>query len=139
MFDQVAARSSQGKPSGRVLAASALAVASIAVVIVLVFTLAPEIVLWPFGSGFTQAAQYLPFFGLAMTMLSLGNLLVNYLVAIHDARFVPIVLLADVAEVILITFFHRDLWTVIAIVFGVTTMTLLALLAVLLIGFRSRF
>ena len=65
-----------------------------------------------------------------MTVLSLANLLINYLVAIHDARFVPIILMADITEIILISQFHKDLWTVITIVFGVATASLVALLVI---------
>jgi O-antigen/teichoic acid export membrane protein len=138
MFAQVAARFSQARPTGRILGASAVLVATIAVVIILTFIAAPGLVLWPFGPSFRTAAPYLPLFGGAMTMLSLANLLVNYLVAIHNARFVFVLILADLAELVLISVFHHDLWTVIAIVFGVTSGTLVALLGVVVLGLSGR-
>jgi O-antigen/teichoic acid export membrane protein len=136
MFAQVATRFSHRAPTGRVLAASSVSVAAISGAILVAFAVAPGLVLWPFGSGFGHAARYLPLFGGAMTMLSLANLLVNYLVAVHDARFVFVVLLADLAELVLISLFHQDLLVVIGIVFGVTSGTLVALLAVVVLGSR---
>jgi O-antigen/teichoic acid export membrane protein len=138
MFAQVAAGAGKRASGVRILGGSAIVIAAIGAAIVLVFTLAPGIVLFPFGSAFSEAAPYLPFFGAAMTMLSLANLLINYLVAIHDARFVPVILLADLAQIALITTFHQSLWTIISIVFGVSTASLLGLLAVVVMGRRTR-
>jgi O-antigen/teichoic acid export membrane protein len=138
MFAQVAAGVGKRASSLRLLGGSAVVIAAIGAAIILVFTVAPGIVLFPFGSAFSQAAPYLPFFGAAMTMLSLANLVISYLVATHDARFVPVILLADLAQIALISAFHQNLWTVIAIVFGVSTASLLGLLAVVVLGRRTR-
>jgi O-antigen/teichoic acid export membrane protein len=138
MFAEVTKRFVRRLPSARVLAGSAIGVGSIGLAVVVAFALAPRFALTPFGSEFIQAAAYLPLYGGAMTMLSLGNLLIYYLVAIHDMRFVPLILLADLAQVALITMFHGDLWTVITIVFGVTTVCLFGLLTIVLKGNQLR-
>jgi O-antigen/teichoic acid export membrane protein len=134
MFAQVAANAASRTSSARVLAVSALLISAIGVAFTVVFWVVPAVVLLPFGSQYSQAAPYLPYFAAAMAMLSLVNLLVNYLVANHDPRFLPIILLADVAEVALIAAFHQNLWTVVGIVFGVASASLISLLALVFLN-----
>jgi O-antigen/teichoic acid export membrane protein len=134
MFAEVTTRFVRRLPTAHVLVGSTVGVAAIGAGVVLAFVLAPQLALAPFGPEFLQAAAYLPLFGGAMTMLSLANLLMYYLVAIHDTRFVPLILLADLAQIALITMFHKDLWSVISIVFGVATVCLLGLLTIVLMG-----
>ena len=123
MFPNVSAQVARGESAVRTLKLSALAMASIAGVIVLGFALLPNLALLPFGPGFKAAAPYLPVFGLAMGLLSIANLLVNYLLALGNRSFGYVLAAAAVLEVGLISTFHQSIWQVMWIVLGVLALT----------------
>jgi O-antigen/teichoic acid export membrane protein len=113
MFPRVTSLQAQGASGSRTLLVSVGAIALVASGFLAVFVLAPSFVLLPFGPQFEAAGQYLPVFGTAMCLFAIANLLVNYLLAMEDNRFVVVLPAAAISEVLAIWAFHADLWQVI--------------------------
>jgi O-antigen/teichoic acid export membrane protein len=132
MFPNVAAQVARGESAVRTLRFSALAMASIAALLVAGFIVLPNLALLPFGGGFKAAGPYLPVFGLAMGLLSIANLLVNYLLASGNRTFALVLVAAGALEVVLISGFHSSIWQVVLAVLAVLVVTVLGLAAVLL-------
>jgi O-antigen/teichoic acid export membrane protein len=132
MFPRVTSLESRGASGYRTLLVSGGAMAIVAAGIVLAFALEPGIFLMPFGSQFGAAADYLPLFGTAMGLFAIANLLVNYLLAIGDHRFIPILTAAATAEALGIWAFHGSLWEVILclLVAGLATVAALWFLCI---------
>jgi O-antigen/teichoic acid export membrane protein len=82
-----------------------------------------------FGSAFSAAQPYVLAVGFIGLGLSLANLLVQFLMAVHDRVFIPILAVACALLVGLIALFHGGLTAIVADVM-VTIYTLLAVLAV---------
>ena len=132
MFPSVSAQLARGESGRRTLELSALAMVAICAVVVVGFAVLPNLALLPFGAGFRAAAPYLPVFGIAMGLLSLANLLVNYLLALDDRRFIFVMTAAVVVEVGGISTLHASLWEVIGVVTGTLALTVLGLLVLYL-------
>ena len=130
MFPRVTALEHLGRPSTRTLTLSAVAMVAVASVAVIGLALAPSLALMPFGPQFTTAGPYLPIYGIGMAALALASLLVTYLLARHDHRFVPVIVLVVLLEVVLISAFHASIWQVVwvMVAVGVTMLAAMALL-----------
>ena len=77
--------------------------AAAAVPMVLIYTLAGEPLLRAvFGDDLTEASGALPWLGLAMALLACAYLSVQYLLALHHRRFIAVLAVAAVAEVVLL-------------------------------------
>jgi len=137
MFSRVTSLEARGLPGDRTLKASAGMVALVTIATVLIFGIAPGLVLLPFGPAFAAAAPYLPVFAVASGLFSLASLLCNYLLAVHDQRFVPVLGAAGIGEVTAIWNFHANLWQVITAVLVVGAATVIALWS-LFISHRNR-
>jgi O-antigen/teichoic acid export membrane protein len=136
MFPRVTSLESRGDSGSKILIASAGAIVLIAAVIVLMFALAPNLVLLPFGPQFEAAGPYLPAFGMAMGLFAIANLLANYLLATRDDRFIVVLTAAAIGEVVAIWAFHADLWEVIWCILGLGALVVLALSILCLTGRR---
>ena len=53
--------------------------------------------------------------GLAIAPLAILNLLINYNLALHRMKFIPVVFLMLLAYIVLVCFFHGSLFTVLAV------------------------
>jgi O-antigen/teichoic acid export membrane protein len=70
---------------------------------VLIYTLGGEPLLRAvFGDDLTEASGALPWLGLAMALLAFAYLSVQYLLALHHRRFIGVLGIAAVAEVVLL-------------------------------------
>lgn len=132
MFPVVSAKAAIGESGARTLQLSAVAICGISAVLVAGFVVLPSLALLPFGRGFRAAAPYIPVLGLAMALLSVSNLLVNYLLASGDRIFVYVLAGVCIAEVAAISSFHQSIWQVVWVVLVVHAMTVACLVAVLL-------
>jgi O-antigen/teichoic acid export membrane protein len=108
MFPEVATLHARDEAHFHVVDRSLLFLGGIAVVFVAGYTLLPSLVLIPYGSSFGPVKPYLGPFAVALSLLSISNLLVNYFLSINSARFVIPMVLACTLEVVLITLFHSD-------------------------------
>jgi len=82
-----------------------------------------------FGQAFSSAQPYVLAVGFIGLGLSLSNLLVQFLMAVHDRVFIPILGVACVLLVTLIALFHDGLAQIVTAV-GLTIFALLAVLTV---------
>lgn len=68
-----------------------------------------------FGKGFSEGASFLRIFSFAMFFMALNNVLCNFLLAIERKRFIIVLLMGCVVEILLISFFHQSLTTILFI------------------------
>ena len=102
----------------------------------LVFALAPRLLLRvAFGPDLTQAADALLLLGAAMTLLAVAYLTVQYMVALHETRFLWVLGVVALAEPFLLTAGAESIVGFAAIVFGVQCV---AASSVLALGVRAR-
>jgi O-antigen/teichoic acid export membrane protein len=80
-----------------------------------------------FGLAFAGAAPYVLTVGVAGLALSFGNLLVQFLLAMQDRAFVPILLAGCVLEALLIAVFHAGVGQVVTDVLCAQVVLLIAL------------
>lgn len=76
----------------------------------------PDMMLfWLFGKTFSEGASLLRFFSFAMFFMALNNVLCSFLLAIERKRFIFVLLMGCVVEILLISFFHESLVTILFI------------------------
>jgi O-antigen/teichoic acid export membrane protein len=102
----------------------------------LVFAVAPKLLLrLAFGPDLTQASDALLLLGAAMTLLAVAYLTVQYMVALHETRFLWVLGVVAVAEPFVLTAGRPSIVGFAAIVFGVQCV---AASSVLALGVRAR-
>jgi glycosyltransferase involved in cell wall biosynthesis/O-antigen/teichoic acid export membrane protein len=110
--------------------------ALIAAPALLIFAVAPELLLrLAFGPGFTDAADALLLLGAAMTLLAVAYLTVQYMIALGETRFLWVLGVVAIAEPILLTAGDAGIVAFAATVFGVQCV---AASSVLALGLRAR-
>jgi len=96
----------------------------------LVFALAPELLLrLAFGPDLTQAADALLLLGAAMTLLAVAYLTVQYMVALHETRFLWVLGVVALAEPFVLAAGRQSIVGFAAIVFGVQCVAASSVLA----------
>jgi O-antigen/teichoic acid export membrane protein len=96
----------------------------------LVFAIAPELLLrLAFGPDLTQAADALLLLGAAMTLLAVAYLTVQYMVALHETRFLWVLGVVAVAEPFVLAAGRQSIVGFAAIVFGVQCVAASSVLA----------
>jgi len=107
LFPRVVEAVAKEQHPGRILLSSAGILALLGAGALLVFLVAPGLVVAVlFGPGFRDATPYVFAVGVIGLALSLDNLLVQFFMAVHDRVFVPILAAGVVAEGLLIYLFH---------------------------------
>lgn len=112
MFPEVATLHARNEKHFHVVDLSLLLVAATGLALILVYTVAPALVLLPYGPAFAPARAYLGVFALALTLLALGNLLINYFLSIAKTSFMVPLFAACVVETALIGLFHSGIWQI---------------------------
>jgi O-antigen/teichoic acid export membrane protein len=103
VIPEAAGRNAAGRRARSVLLRACAVVAAVAAPALLVMALAPSLVLrLGFGPSYEVAADALPLLGLAMSVLALTYLTVNYLLAIGASRFLAPLAVVALAEPILL-------------------------------------
>src|SRR5712692_6490765 len=129
LFPRVVEAVAKEQHPGRILLSSAGILAALGACALLVFAVAPGLVVGVlFGKGFSDAIPYVFAVGVIGLALSLDNLLVQFFMAVHDRVFVPILAAAVIAEGLLIFLFHARVGQVVLDVL-VTLLGLLVLLS----------
>ncbi|HMJ40320.1 MAG TPA: oligosaccharide flippase family protein, partial [Verrucomicrobiae bacterium] len=107
LFPRVVEAVAKEQHPGRILLSSAGILSLLGGGAILVFLVAPGLVVGVlFGPAFRDATPYVFAVGLIGLALSLDNLLVQFFMAVHDRVFVPILAVGWIAEGLLIFFFH---------------------------------
>jgi glycosyltransferase involved in cell wall biosynthesis/O-antigen/teichoic acid export membrane protein len=115
----------------------ALAVlAAVATPALLIFALVPELLMkTAFGPDLTQASSALPILGVAMTLLAIAYLTVQYMVALGELKFVWVLGIVAIVEPFLLSAGELTLLSFATVVLG---LQLVAASAVLALGLRAR-
>ncbi|HEV7754157.1 MAG TPA: glycosyltransferase [Baekduia sp.] len=115
----------------------ALAVlAAVATPALLIFALVPEqLMRVAFGPDLTQASSALPVLGVAMTLLAVAYLTVQYMVALGELKFVWVLGIVAIVEPFLLSAGNLTLLSYATVVLG---LQLVAASAVLALGLRAR-
>jgi O-antigen/teichoic acid export membrane protein len=130
LFPRVVEAVTTGRHPALLLLLSGVLMSLLGLVALLVFGLAPGLVVKVlFGPAFQDARPYVLMMGCWGLALSLGNLLVQFLMAVHDRLFVPILGAACALQPLLITLFHAGVGQIVTDVL-VTVVLLLATLTV---------
>ena len=107
LFPRVVEAVAKEQHPGRILLSSAGILTALGAGALLVFAVAPGLVVFVlFGPGFRDATPYVFAVGVIGLALSLDNLLVQFFMAVHDRVFVPILFAGVIAEGVLIYLFH---------------------------------
>ena len=139
MFPKVSASHEKGNGAvaGRILKDALLYTGLLAGGGALVFNLFPSFLTsLLYGSAYAESTNLVGLFSIGMLFFSLVYVLVFYQLALGRKRFLPLLAIGAVAEVVGIVLFHGSLWTVVSIFTVVMAMTFLGML-VLAIGQRS--
>jgi O-antigen/teichoic acid export membrane protein len=103
LLPEAARRSRGGEDARPILVRTLALVAAAGAPMVLIYTLGGEPLLRAvFGDDLTEASGALPWLGLAMALLAFAYLSVQYLLALHHRRFIGVLGIAAVAEVVLL-------------------------------------
>jgi O-antigen/teichoic acid export membrane protein len=130
LFPRVVEAVAKEQHPGRILLSSAGILSALGAGALLVFAVAPGlVVLILFGPSFRDATPYVFPVGVIGLALSLDNLLVQFFMAVHDRVFVPILFAGVVAEGVLIYLFHARVGQVVLDVL-VALVALLVLLTI---------
>lgn len=116
MFPEVATLHARDESHFHVVDTSLALVLAMSVALVIGYFLVPQLVLLPYGSGFAAVRPYLGPFAVALSLLAVSNLLVNYFLSVDSRRFVLPLVGACVVETILIAFFHSGPGQIVAMV-----------------------
>jgi O-antigen/teichoic acid export membrane protein len=130
LFPRVVEAVAKEQHPGRILLSSAGILAALGAGALLVFGVAPGLVVGVlFGPSFKDATPYVLPVGVIGLALSLDNLLVQFFMAVHDRVFIPILAAGCIAEAALIVLFHARVGQVVLDVL-VALLALLVLLSV---------
>ncbi len=128
LFPRVVEAVAKEEHPGRILLSSAGLLSLLGAGALLVFGVAPGLVVAVlFGPSFSDAVPYVFPVGVIGLALSLNNLLVQFFMAVHDRVFLPILAAGVIAEGVLIVLFHATVGQVVLDVVA----ALLALLVLL--------
>ncbi len=136
LLPEATRRAADGRDPRPVLVRALVILLALAAPALAIFALAPELLLrLAFGEELTQAADALLLLGAAMTLLAIAYLTVQYMLALHETRFLWILGVIAVAEPFLLGAPDLGIVGFAAIVFGLQCVVASAVLA---LGLRAR-
>lgn len=110
LLPESARRARAGQDARPVLFSTLGLILAVGMPMVVAYSLAAEPLLRAvFGSDLTRGTGALPWLGVAMTFLACAYLCVQYLLALGRRRFIPVLVLAAVADVVLLAGIGSDL------------------------------
>ena len=116
MFPEVAALHARDEAHFHVVDLSLLLVGVMGVALIATYFAFPGLVLFPYGASFAPARSYLGVFAVALTLLALANLLINYFLSIARSIFIVPLFGACFLETVLIVLFHSSIWQILTMV-----------------------
>ena len=127
MLPKAIQKAQRGEPALPILVKAAVATICFAGAVLLVFRLAPALVIAVLaGHAFVAAAPYVFEYGIVMAISACLTLLVNYKIGLHRFDFVLPLVIVLIAEVGAIALFHTTLWDVIHILLAGNALSVLA-------------
>lgn len=128
MFPIVSQRQARGANYRRIFILSFVLTSVLAALILLVYWLVPELVIRLLNPSYLEAAPYLVWYGVFITLYTLCSLFVSYYLSLNRVSVVVLPFIAAIAQIIGIWFFHQSLYTVILISIIISALLLLSLL-----------
>jgi O-antigen/teichoic acid export membrane protein len=139
VLPEAARRAAAGADARPVLLRSLGILVAIAAPALILFAAAPDLILGlAFGDDLTAASRALLLVGAAMTLLAVAYLTVQYLLGLHDTRFLPVLALIAVAEPFLLLLAGERIVAFAAIVLAVQCAAAGAMLVLALLAPRPR-
>jgi O-antigen/teichoic acid export membrane protein len=136
LLPEATRRSAAGLDPRPVLLRALAILVGVAAPALLVFAAAPDLLLrLAFGPDLTLASDALIFLGAAMTLLAIAYLTVQYMLALHQTRFLWVLAAIALAEPVLLSATHLGIVGFASIVFGVQSVVAGSVLA---LGLRVR-
>jgi len=110
MFSKVSGLNEDNKPHKHLLIKSLIIILILTIPGLLIYYLFPEFIIGIlFGKGFLSINKLILYSGIMMAIFSLVYLISFYNISLHKTRFIYILLLFNVLEIILIYLFHNSL------------------------------
>ncbi len=129
MFPIVSSRHAKGLNVNRIFLYSFLATTVISLSILMVYLLLPGLAVnLLYGSAYLESANLLVWFGIFMSLFTHSSLLINFHLSLNRTKVVVLPLLAAIAQIAVIWFYHQSLFDVILVSIIVTTLLLVSLL-----------
>jgi O-antigen/teichoic acid export membrane protein len=128
MFPLVSRRQSRGENYKRIFLYSFLITALFALVLMVLYWIFPSFIITTlYKSAYLQSQYLLLWFGLFIALFTLSSLLINYSLSLGRTKVVVFPLVAAIAQIILIWFYHKTLLNVINISIVITALLLIVL------------
>ena len=80
------------------------------------------------GRDYLAIVPYVGFFGINLTIFSLINVCINFFLSLNKTGIAPLVVVAAIAQILLIYIFHANFYQVITVSISVSSVLLLALM-----------
>ncbi len=129
MFPRVVTLHEQKKPHWHVAVQAMLGALILSAAVEMMFFLAPSLITkLLFGQAFTAIAELLPLYGLAMSLLSISQILSTYFLAMGNRTIILIIFLACLLLICLITWHHGSIAQLVQAVLIANVVFVLALL-----------
>lgn len=129
MFPLVSSRYAKGQGYKKIFFFSLLATSSLALGILGLYWLFPELAITAlYGSLYLEAADLLIWFGIFITLFTLSALFISFYLSLGFTKMVILPLIAAIFQIIGILFYHQDLKTVVQVSITVNALLLLSLL-----------
>jgi O-antigen/teichoic acid export membrane protein len=131
MFPKVAALHQQGRPHRAVLGWTLAGVFALSAGVVVLFWLFPGQVITPIFHVPAAVSGLLVWYGLAMLLLALSNVLTQYFLSLGYMTFVPLLLACCGLQIALIAVWHADMAQIVGVTVAAMAVLLVGLLALL--------
>ena len=129
MFPIVSQRYAKGFKVKKIFLYSLVATVGISLSILIVYLLFPKLAVnFLYGSAYLESANLLIWFGIFMTFFTLSSLLINFHLSLNRTKVVLLPLLAAVAQIVAIWFYHQSLFDVILVSIIISALLLVLLL-----------
>lgn len=129
MFPLVSRKNARGEGYKKIFMYSFFATILLSISILLLYWLYPQLsIKLLFGTKYLEAANLLVWFGVFMTLFTLSSLLVNFGLSLGRTSIVILPLVAAVAQIVMIWFFHQTLSMIIFVSIGTTALLLVSLI-----------
>lgn len=119
LFSMSAEKNHKGDSSRQILKTALLLVLAASIFATLIYFAYPALILsLLFGDKYAEAAPFLGWFAIAVSLFSLANVILQYLLSVHKTRIAFVMLIISVLMVSLITALGSSIKDIIAIVIG---------------------
>jgi O-antigen/teichoic acid export membrane protein len=139
LFPKTSELQTMSKKSIRILARALIIVFALCVIINVIYFVAPELMVRiMFGRTFLESAPYIGYYGIAMIFYSLLNLAVLFLLSLNFYSLIPVLTITSLAELILISIFHGNLFEVIYILILVSFISFVLLIFIIVFNLYKK-